>query len=149
MLDKPLLLCYNVHMNLIGKISKQHRAAIQFYAERLFTPQKRRHLYLEIKYCRKKSNEHGNIAVDDYNVLGMPIGFVMEIYRSNEEEMLKTLAHEMIHLSQYSRGELNEEMTYWRGRKVNSDEIPYFEQPWEIEAESKGLELYELYTNKT
>ena len=132
-------------MILTGKIPKSHRAAIEFYAENLFTPQKRRHLFLHVKYCRKKVQEHGNIAVDDYNVLGMPIGFVMEIYRDTEEEMLKTIAHEMIHCSQYARGELNEEMTYWRGRKVNSDEIPYFEQPWEIEAESKGIQLYEAF----
>jgi hypothetical protein len=132
-------------MNISGKIPKSHLQAINFFASKLFTPQKRRHLYLHVKYCRKKSYEHGNIAVDDYNVLGMPIGFVMEIYRDTEEEMLKTIAHEMIHCSQYSRGELNETMTMWRGRLVNSDEIPYHEQPWEIAAESKGLELYDEY----
>lgn len=132
-------------MILTGKIPKSHRAAIEFYAENLFTPQKRRHLFLHVKYCRKKSYEHGNVGVDDYNVVGMPIGFVIEIYRNTEDEMLKTLAHEMVHVLQYARGELNEEMTYWRGRKVNSDEIPYFEQPWEIEAESKGIQLYEAF----
>jgi len=36
-------------------------------------------------------------------------------------------------------------MTMWRGRRVDSDEIPYFEQPWEIEAEAKAIELYERY----
>lgn len=132
-------------MIITGKVPKKHLAAIKFYAKNLFTPQKRRHLFLHVKYRRKKSYEHGNVGVDDYNVLGMPIGFVIEIYQDNEEEMLKTLAHEMVHVLQYARGELNEEMTYWRGRKVNSDAIPYHEQPWEIEAESKGIKLYKCF----
>ena len=131
-------------MIVTGKIPKRHLKAIHYFAEQLFTPQKRRHLYLHVKYCRKKSHEHGNIAVDDYNVLGMPIGFVMEIYRNTEEEMLKTIGHEMIHLSQYSRGELNEEMTFCRGKFIK-EELDYEDQPWEIEAESKGIQLYESF----
>jgi hypothetical protein len=132
-------------MIITGKVPKRHVSAIQFFAGKLFTPQKRRHLYLEVQYRKKTSCLHGEVSINDYNVLGMPIGFCIEIYRSTEEEMLKTLAHEICHVLQYARGELNEEMTYWRGKKVNSDEIPYFEQPWEIEAESKGLQLYNEY----
>lgn len=134
-------------MILTGKIPKKHRAAIDYFAEKLFTPQKRRHLYLEVKYRNKKTlgNLHGIVTVDDYNVLGMPIGFIVEIAKDSEEEMLKTLAHEMVHMLQYARGELNEEMSLWKGRKVDSDEIPYSEQPWEVEAETKGIELYESF----
>jgi hypothetical protein len=132
-------------MILTGKIPKKHRKALYYYASQLFTPQKRRHLSVEVQYKRKKSFIHGEVSVDDYNVLGMPISFVIEIYRNNEAEMLKTLAHEMVHVLQYARGELNEQMTVWRGRKVNSDEMPYEEQPWEIEAETNGLKLYESF----
>jgi hypothetical protein len=131
-------------MIITGKIPKRHLQAIHFFAERLFTPQKRRHLHLNVKY-RKKMEYLGLASVEDYNVLGMPNAFLIEVKRNTEEEMLKTLAHEICHCLQYARGELNEEMTYWRGKKVNSDEIPYFEQPWEIEAESKGLQLYNEY----
>ena len=131
-------------MVITGKIPKKHRAALNHYAEQLFTPQKRRHLYLEVKY-RKKMDFLGLVTVDDYNVLGMPIGFVIELCRDKEAEMLKTLAHEMVHVLQYCRGDLNEQMTLWRGRYVNAEKIPYDEQPWEIEAESIGLNLYESF----
>ena len=131
-------------MILIGKIPKKHSSAIQFYAEKLFTPQKRRHLKLQVQY-RKKMNHQGIVIVEDYNALGVPNHFIIELHLDTEEEMLKTLAHEMIHMLQYAIGELNEEMTCWRGRKVNSDVIPYDEQPWEIEAESKGIKLYEAF----
>ena len=131
-------------MIITGKIPKTHRAAIQFYAEHLFTPQKRRHLCLNIKY-RKQMDYLGLVTVEDYNVIGMPNEFTIEVHKESEAEMLKTLAHEMCHVVQYSRGELNETMTLWRGKKVDADEIPYTEQPWEIEAETKGIQLYEAF----
>jgi hypothetical protein len=128
-------------MIITGKIPKRHLRAIHFFAEQLFTPQKRRHLYLNVKYL-KNMEYLGLASVEDYNVLGMPNAFLIEVKRNTEEEMIKTLGHELIHCRQYSRGELNETMTMWRGRRVDSDEIPYFEQPWEIEAETLGLKLY-------
>lgn len=133
-----------------GKVPKKHLNALDFFSSRLITSQKRKHISITVKY-RKVIDELGTVYVDDYNVLGMPISFVIEVRQSDsEEEKLKTLAHEMVHVKQYIRGELNEEMSVWRGRKVNSDEIPYSEQPWEIEAESTAHKLYDEYiTNKT
>jgi hypothetical protein len=75
----------------------------------------------------------------------MPNSFLIEICRNTEEEMLKSLAHELVHCRQYCRNELNETMTMWRGRKVNADEIPYFEQPWEQEAIKLEQELYDSF----
>jgi hypothetical protein len=131
-------------MIVTGKIPKRHLSAIHFFAEQLFTPQKRRHLYLNVKY-RKKMDYLGLASVEDYNVLGMPNSFLIEICRNTEEEMLKSLGHELVHVLQYARGELNETMTLWRGKKINADEIPYFEQPWEKEAIKLEQELYDAF----
>lgn len=97
-----------------------------------------------VKY-RKNMDCLGLVIVEDYNTSGTPNEFTIEICRNTEEEMLKSIAHEMVHVSQYSRGELNEMMTMWRGKHVKADKIPYDEQPWEIEAESIGLNLYESF----
>lgn len=134
-------------MIITGKIPKKHLKALNYYAKNLFTPQKRRHLYLTIKY-RKQLEYLGIVTVEDYNVLGLPNEFVIEIKKNNEAEMLKTLAHEMVHVLQYARGELNETMTMWRGRKINSDQIPYSEHPWEIEAETIGIKLYNKFIHE-
>jgi hypothetical protein len=87
----------------------------------------------------------GLASVEDYNVLGMPNAFLIEVKRNTEEEMIKTLGHELIHCRQYSRGELNEEMTMWRGRRVDSDSMSYYEQPWEIEAINLEQKLYDAF----
>lgn len=135
-------------MIITGKVNKKYREAIEFFATELFTPQMKRHIELRIRK-RDLGTWHGFVSIEDYNVLNQPRSFVIELHKGDDEkEHLKTLAHELVHVRQYARNELNDEMNTWKGRKVDSDSIPYEEQPWEIEAIKLGNELYELYTNK-
>lgn len=137
-------------MVIQGKLKKQYRKALEFFAKTLFTHQLSRHIDVRVVFRKNMGEYQGMVTVDDYNILGQPRSFVIEVdNRDPQEEILKTLAHEMVHVRQYARSELNEEMTLWRGRKVNADEIPYREQPWEKEAFELGDELYSLYTQKT
>ena len=136
-------------MIITGKINKKLREATQFFASNLFTPQMKRHIEIRIRQ-RDLATWHGFVSIEDYNVLNQPRSFVIEIHKNDsEEEKLKTLAHELVHVRQYARNELNDEMNTWKGRKVDSDSIPYDDQPWEVEAIKLGDELYELYTNET
>ena len=54
------------------------------------------------------------------------------------ERLVLTLAHEMVHVKQYARGQITHRLGgktyYWMGKKVRKN---YFEQPWELEAFSK------------
>jgi len=62
--------------------------------------------------------------------------------RLNMLDMLLTLAHEMVHVKQFARGQYKGvPMKYgkgayhfWMGQKVNAE---YLQRPWEIEAYSK------------
>lgn len=65
----------------------------------------------------------------------------------NKKETLLALAHEMVHLKQYAKGEMKDifrpaKMTKWLGEKYLTDEIDYWEQPWEIEAYGREKGLY-------
>jgi hypothetical protein len=109
----------------------------------------KRHIEIRVRK-RDLGTWHGFVSIEDYNVLNQPRSFVIELHKGdNEAEQLKTLAHELVHVRQYARNELNDEMNTWKGRYVDSDAIDYNDQPWEIEANKLGNELYELYTNKT
>lgn len=133
-------------MIIHGKLKKQYWQALEYYASVLFTPQLNKHIEVRVSFRKLSDDYHGHVIVDDYNVLGTPRSFVIEVNKNDtNEEILKTLAHEMIHVKQYARCELNEEMSVWRGRKVNSDAIPYNEQPWEQEAMQREQELYESF----
>ena len=71
----------------------------------------------------------------------------IEIARTSEGEKLQffeqmiTLAHEMIHIKQYMKGEMTDEpQAVWHGR--NHEKTPYGKQPWELEAHKMEHELF-------
>lgn len=81
---------------------------------------------------------------------GLTLGFDNDIFiylqsTNNVCEMLRTLAHEMVHAKQLIRGQLKNKTTrgkvdtYWCGRKNNKN---YLEQPWEVEAFMKEALLF-------
>jgi len=130
-------------MIINGKIPKLQLLAINYYADILFTPKRKYSLEVTVKY--KILDVLGSVYIDNYNLKGKPDSFTIEINRSLDNfEKLKTLAHEMVHVKQYSLGYLNESMTRWRGKKVSTD-LNYENKPWEIEAEFYGLNLYESF----
>jgi hypothetical protein len=57
---------------------------------------------------------------------------------------LSTLAHEMVHVRQFARGELNSNMSQWKSNKY-CDNIEYWDQPWEKEARRLQGKLVEEF----
>ncbi len=57
-----------------------------------------------------------------------------------------TVFHEMVHIDQYVTGRLvrSHGKAFWRGQEI-SDDVPYLERPWEIEAEQMALEMAEWW----
>ena len=127
-----------------GKLTQSRLQAIGFFADKLLTKQLNRHIIVNVVF-RKNLSYLGLTYVDDYNSSGKLREFTLEIYRDQiEEEILKTLAHELVHVRQYSIGDLNEEATLWQGRLMESN-LAYDNQPWEIEANELADILYEEY----
>jgi hypothetical protein len=54
------------------------------------------------------------------------------------ERLVLTIAHEMVHVKQYAKGQLKSKhgrkTQYWMGKRVRKQ---YYDQPWELEAFSK------------
>jgi hypothetical protein len=98
---------------------------------------------------KKNLEEDGFCCIEDYNKSGKPREFTIEIDKSlNLKTMLLVLAHECVHVKQYATGELDDNLSVWRGRKVNSDKVPYWEHPWEIEAYGREKGLYVRFAEK-
>jgi hypothetical protein len=67
--------------------------------------------------------------------------------RCCKKTRLIALAHEMIHLKQYAKGELYEyesDATKWKG-KIITPTLMYWDHPWEIEAYGRQLSLYNKF----
>mgnify|MGYP003328371186 CR=1 FL=1 len=62
------------------------------------------------------------------------------------------LAHEMVHVKQYAKGEMKDifrpaRMVKWHGVKYNIEETDYWELPFEIEAYGREKGLYIKFMN--
>jgi hypothetical protein len=78
--------------------------------------------------------------------------FEIEVHkRLPLRKMLQTVAHEMVHVKQYARGELYQGMRVnkmrWQGKWV-SNNVDYWDQPWEIEAHGREHGLFIQWAEK-
>lgn len=64
----------------------------------------------------------------------------------SKKACLTALAHEMVHLKQYAKGELKDyarvQSVRWHGQVYNEERINYWDHPWEIEAYGRERGLY-------
>lgn len=62
-------------------------------------------------------------------------------YSRNYMDRIWTLLHECGHLIDMINGDLRTNPYYWKGEKIDRD-IPYYERPWEINAEKWAKILF-------
>lgn len=110
------------------------RAAIFYSKELVPNSRIRNNCSVEIKFD-ETIKEYGFASVGAYNTRKQPRKFLIEIHpHIGSRRILETLAHEMVHVKQYIQDETNDQLTKWRGKKINSDKVDYWVQPWEIDA---------------
>jgi hypothetical protein len=84
----------------------------------------------------------GVIDTDDTNTFDMDIDSSMSLRKK-----LLSVAHEMVHVKQFTRGELKHTNRYtkklWYGKAIS--EANYWECPWEIEAYGRELGLFTMW----
>jgi hypothetical protein len=89
-------------------------------------------------YCLRESNRDFEIEVDSSLTL---------------RKMLETVAHEMVHVKQYARREMNdwayqqEKYYKWKDRFVPAN-TDYWDLPWEIEANGREVGLFVRWAEK-
>lgn len=76
--------------------------------------------------------------------------FTITIRRDlGKKQMLLALAHEMVHVKQYAKGELYDLLRTrkckWRGEIFESQDVSYWNLPWEKEAHSEEKRLYQEF----
>lgn len=125
---------------VIGGSASQKRRAdsmVRYCANQLFPRMKT--LSITVRLTKISDGAHGYCTPYFHSwKADRPRDFELEIeQRSHLRLVLETIAHEMVHVKQYARGELyyspHREKHRWRGRWINY-RISYSQQPWEKEA---------------
>lgn len=104
---------------------------------------------VEIELRRDMGDCLGNATWEDDN--NRPREFTMEVNSSPDlrlRKILETVAHEMVHVKQYAKGEMKDlisrpaNIRKWQGKEIDTNTISYWDLPWEIEAYGRECGLF-------
>lgn len=141
--------------NATDKVKPEElKEAIRFFADQLIPKMTQARLNLSIIFDKESKNlgkDRGQTCWDHYDK-GNKNKFTIRVNPTlNKINLLMTLAHEMVHVKQYATGELYDykanTKARWHGEVLETEEIDYWVQPWEIEAWGRETGLYLYYKN--
>ena len=122
--------------------------ATAFFATYIMGERLAKNLDIEIVFedQGKSAEGHCNPVDGERKPRSFEIGMNPNLSR---RKMLQCLAHEMVHVKQYARGELSSELitARWQGKvyKITSSFEDYLNWPWEVEAYGRDRSLYLFY----
>jgi hypothetical protein len=133
--------------NVPLKVCKQ---ALNFYAEFLLGSRLSSNISIKLKFNDK------NLGKDLYGFCDwncdkvLPRNFIISVQPNLSKKMtLIILAHEMVHVKQYAKGELKNmvrsNMVKYLGELYDDEKISYWMHPWEKEARNNESVLYKEF----
>lgn len=123
--------------------------ACEYYLSLIMPKNITKHCHIDIEFCKKlDKGADGYCEVSGWNARGKPREFTIQIQKNKSKRyMMMTLAHEIVHAKQYAMGELDENMSVWKGKRIPSN-MDYWDTPWEIEAHGREYGLWSRFSNK-
>jgi len=122
--------------------------ALEFYASKLMSKRLSNKLFIEIEGRDGLIDGYANALCTWENDWYRPRDFHIEVNTDQKlEELFTTLAHEMVHVKQFARGEMRDvfypaKRTMWFKESVSRDKTDYWDLPWEIEAHGRERGLF-------
>ena len=86
-----------------------------------------RTLDIEVKLTKCYAQGYA-LMTDDHKTFELEIRKGMNLY-----ELISTVCHEMVHVKQYYRKQMDDTERGWMGKQISED-VPYEKTPWEVEA---------------
>lgn len=132
-----------------GKVKREMAESIAYFSLNLLAPRLLNTLVVDINLINKLGEKEaiaGDCTWEDSTY--RPREFTVRIDSSQPlQEMLETVAHEIVHVKQYARGELKDScQTHiackWKGKLIQLNKMNYYDHPWEIEAHGRERGLF-------
>jgi hypothetical protein len=127
----------------------------EYIINKFFTKPKQDKLNIEVTFKKnlfKKTNQFANcIWEDEYY---RPFDFTIQIDPDQKIQLLlNSLAHELVHVKQWAKGEfyqLQRERSVYKfnGQRFDTEKIDYWDTPWEIEAHGRAIGLVVQWARK-
>lgn len=143
-----------MQLTITGNASKateqQIANAVYFYAEYLMSARLLKNLEIEIVLEKNLIKNEGDQAYCvDMSDTGASRDFEITVDAGmSKRALLIAIAHEMVHVKQYAKGELkylsSKKLQRFQGKAYTPDHM-YWERPWEIEAFGRELGLYNMF----
>ena len=139
---------------MVGKRAEKAKLieAAEFFAAKLMDPRMVRNLVIDLE-VRKDFDVQGE-CIDEEGTRN-PRFFTISLKRQEIDEMIKTLGHEMVHVKQHAKNELQggimvaargglKMASRWKGEiwKPKARQDAYYDSPWEIEAYGMEVGLF-------
>jgi hypothetical protein len=140
-----------MYLKTVGKPSKVStklcKEAVKYYGRHLLGNNLYHKLSIEILFDKAliDTNEYAycDWQDDSYRAKEFVIGIDPNLGKRN---MLLALAHEMVHVKQYAKGEMKDyarvNKIKFRGQIIEDNTMDYWDLPWEIEAHGRERGLY-------
>lgn len=122
-------------------LKKQITESVKFYSQRLMHPNLHRNIHVTVLFDKMKHDEYAECYPTF--VQQRPRNFIIRL-KKGIKKPFHALAHEMIHVKQYAKGELCLHHTKWKNTHISKN-MPYHLLPWEKEAYRKDYPLYREY----
>lgn len=139
-------------INITGGKPRQKelvRSMVKFAHKKLMPRMQNLELNIRIKDFGK-DDSYGYCLPSDDTDTARPREFDVDInINQRQRRLLETVAHEMVHVKQFARGELYESVAQgrhrWQGEWLSNRSksvMDYYDQPWEIEAHGREVGLF-------
>ena len=130
------------------KAKREMAEDIAHFSLGILAPRLRNRLEVDIELIndlKVKENIAGDCTWEDSSY--RPRHFTIRVDASQPKQyMLETIAHEMVHVKQFARGELKDTSSLtgcnWNGKEVNYEKVCYYDHPWEIEAHGRERGIF-------
>lgn len=142
----------NVFFHNTDLVSKKaHRYCDElshFILNKFFQERRLRYIFVDVSFEKnlfKEYGQYGNCIWEDQHY--KPNEFSIELEPNQPLPiLLNSLAHELVHVKQWAKGEYYQTMKNRRVYKYNNkyynvDKVDYWDQPWEIEAHGRAIGL--------
>ena len=111
---------------------------VEFCANKLMP--RIQNLWITVNLCKPEGAVGYCLELDDNRTFELEIDHTQPL-----RQLLETVAHEMVHVKQYARRELNPNKEVWLGKTYNPKSMSYWDLPWEIEAHGREVGLFIRY----